>query len=164
MALIRCSECNKEYSEFANVCPNCGCPTNINQNSYTSKALNISNIENENTINKKSSESDISFSNKIKKIIVIIGTLIIIFAIILGIYFYDDNQREIDYQNRYEIAMATYNTQLEQYNQCNINLSNLDLLPNNPKYILAQTTCMSLKPEKPIVWYRKRIFNLPFFN
>ena len=28
MALITCPECGKEYSDKANACPNCGCPTN----------------------------------------------------------------------------------------------------------------------------------------
>ena len=27
MALITCTECGKEFSEKASVCPNCGCPT-----------------------------------------------------------------------------------------------------------------------------------------
>lgn len=29
MALIKCSECGKEYSNLAAACPNCGCPTNV---------------------------------------------------------------------------------------------------------------------------------------
>ena len=27
MALIKCSECGKEFSDKAPACPNCGCPT-----------------------------------------------------------------------------------------------------------------------------------------
>ena len=27
MALIRCTECGKEFSDKAPACPNCGCPT-----------------------------------------------------------------------------------------------------------------------------------------
>lgn len=27
MALIRCPECGKEFSDKAHACPNCGCPT-----------------------------------------------------------------------------------------------------------------------------------------
>ncbi|MFH2070554.1 MAG: zinc ribbon domain-containing protein [Elusimicrobiota bacterium] len=27
MALIKCPECGKEFSEFSNNCPNCGIPT-----------------------------------------------------------------------------------------------------------------------------------------
>lgn len=30
MALINCPECNKEISDKAKSCPNCGCPININ--------------------------------------------------------------------------------------------------------------------------------------
>ncbi|MCR5230155.1 MAG: zinc ribbon domain-containing protein [Solobacterium sp.] len=29
MALIKCSECGKEFSEYAKACPNCGCPADI---------------------------------------------------------------------------------------------------------------------------------------
>lgn len=29
MALIKCSECGKDFSEYATACPNCGCPVNI---------------------------------------------------------------------------------------------------------------------------------------
>ena len=29
MALIKCPECNKKFSEYANECPNCACPTHI---------------------------------------------------------------------------------------------------------------------------------------
>jgi RNA polymerase subunit RPABC4/transcription elongation factor Spt4 len=32
MSLIKCLECNKEYSDKAESCPNCGCPTTININ------------------------------------------------------------------------------------------------------------------------------------
>lgn len=31
MALINCSECQKEISDSANACPNCGCPIRTNQ-------------------------------------------------------------------------------------------------------------------------------------
>lgn len=34
MALIICSECGKEFSEFSKACPNCGCPTEIILNKY----------------------------------------------------------------------------------------------------------------------------------
>lgn len=29
MALIKCIECGKEFSDRAAACPNCGCPTEI---------------------------------------------------------------------------------------------------------------------------------------
>lgn len=29
MALLKCPECNKEFSEYATACPNCGCPIDI---------------------------------------------------------------------------------------------------------------------------------------
>ena len=32
MALIKCVECNHEVSEFAESCPNCGCPISMSTN------------------------------------------------------------------------------------------------------------------------------------
>ena len=32
MALIKCIECNHEVSEFAENCPNCGCPVSMSKN------------------------------------------------------------------------------------------------------------------------------------
>lgn len=32
MALIKCTECGKEISDKATVCPNCGCPVNVIKN------------------------------------------------------------------------------------------------------------------------------------
>lgn len=29
MALVKCPECNKEFSEHAECCPNCGCPMSV---------------------------------------------------------------------------------------------------------------------------------------
>ena len=29
MSLLKCPECNKEVSEYAEACPNCGCPINV---------------------------------------------------------------------------------------------------------------------------------------
>lgn len=31
MALIKCSDCQKEHSDLAQVCPNCGRPARVNQ-------------------------------------------------------------------------------------------------------------------------------------
>ena len=47
MALIRCSECGKEFSSKASACPNCGCPTsemNINPKEDESPAEDLSAI------------------------------------------------------------------------------------------------------------------------
>ena len=32
MALIKCPECGKEFSDKAQACPNCGCPTSEAKN------------------------------------------------------------------------------------------------------------------------------------
>ena len=40
MALIRCPECGKEISDSAQVCPNCGCKTELgNQNEIMKTSL-----------------------------------------------------------------------------------------------------------------------------
>lgn len=37
MALIKCSECGKEFSDKANACPNCACP--VEQSIETRKVI-----------------------------------------------------------------------------------------------------------------------------
>lgn len=34
MALIKCTECGKEFSEHAECCPNCGCPMSVIKEQY----------------------------------------------------------------------------------------------------------------------------------
>lgn len=84
---------------------------------------------------------------------IIVGCLIVL--VILAIYFYDDMQRENDYQFRYEIAMETYDNELLQYTQCSLSGSqdSLDIL----------IRCGS-RPSKPFIFRRSRIFKLPFLD
>lgn len=39
MALIICEECNKEYSDRAPACPNCGCPTSVKSKNIPIKSF-----------------------------------------------------------------------------------------------------------------------------
>lgn len=41
MALIKCNECGKEFSDKANKCPNCGCPTPDSTTPNTSVAIKV---------------------------------------------------------------------------------------------------------------------------
>ena len=53
MALIKCPECGKEYSNLADKCPNCACPTKIaTKTTTTTKILTEEEICNiiENTL------------------------------------------------------------------------------------------------------------------
>jgi hypothetical protein len=68
MALINCPECNKEISDKAESCPNCGCPINI---------VGQSMIQENKTKTKKS-----------KKKYILIPLLIIILVCLSGISFY----------------------------------------------------------------------------
>lgn len=47
MALIKCSECNKEISDRAEFCPNCGCPLNNNTNTIVSEETDTVKANNE---------------------------------------------------------------------------------------------------------------------
>ena len=47
MALIKCPECGKEFSDKASACPNCGCPTseiNTSSNSNNSSEDELASI------------------------------------------------------------------------------------------------------------------------
>lgn len=59
MALIKCSECGKEFSDKASACPNCACP------------------------NKKNKTNDLKISSN-KKNYLIIGGIIVLVLIIFG--------------------------------------------------------------------------------
>ena len=39
MSLIKCSECGKEFSDKAQACPNCGCPTSVQRNPSPEKKI-----------------------------------------------------------------------------------------------------------------------------
>ena len=72
MALIKCTECGKEISDKATICPNCGCP-----------------LDNDDTPKTETMPTNISVpAKKTKKtafVIIIIG-IVAILAIIVGIY------------------------------------------------------------------------------
>lgn len=76
MALIKCSECGKEFSDKANACPNCACP-------------------NDNIIKNKSN----LHTKKIDKKIIILGSILIIGILTILIITVLDN-REINFEER----------------------------------------------------------------
>lgn len=43
MSLLKCPECNHDVSEYADTCPNCGCPISVIKNKKTEKENNIKN-------------------------------------------------------------------------------------------------------------------------
>lgn len=67
MALIKCSECGKEFSDRANACPNCACP--VEQKTQEPKDVQEREI--------LSVKLDLDKINKVRKIFLILG---IIFA------------------------------------------------------------------------------------
>lgn len=50
MALIKCSECGKEFSDKASACPNCACPNEIKEKA-TKDYSELSNLEKNNLKN-----------------------------------------------------------------------------------------------------------------
>lgn len=82
MALIKCTECGKEISDKATICPNCGCP-----------------LDNDDTPKTETMPTNISVpAKKTKKtafVIIIIG-IVAILAIIVGIFLYRNySQRKL---------------------------------------------------------------------
>lgn len=75
MALIKCEECGKEFSDKANACPNCACPVKIEP-----KVKN--NNENEYII----SEAIISKKLILKyDLIIVVGVFIVLFLFMYGL-------------------------------------------------------------------------------
>lgn len=60
MALIKCIECGKQFSDKAAACPNCGCPTSEMQKTMNKTEANASKA-------KKSKEADAAISAAVKK-------------------------------------------------------------------------------------------------
>ena len=54
MALIKCEDCGKEFSDKASACPNCGCPTMESKNNIVKKQLKSKVKSNNNEIIKDS--------------------------------------------------------------------------------------------------------------
>ena len=76
MALITCSECGKSYSDKANACPACGCPTNLQP--YPETRSPKQTIINSTNINRANSSSN---QNTLR----IAGLLAILFGAILAL-------------------------------------------------------------------------------
>lgn len=77
MALIKCGECGKEFSDKANACPNCACPIENNKNT----GKNVQNINRKEIIKSKrelSLNNFKSYYTKILGIIVVIATIMIL--------------------------------------------------------------------------------------
>ena len=77
MAIIKCSECGKEYSDKANKCPNCACPTKYSQeNKIESKEESDSQKE-------KEAKSEVSNTNEKKNHTGLIVTIIVIVVLVI---------------------------------------------------------------------------------
>ena len=48
MSLIKCNECGKEYSDKAEICPNCGCPNKKRKVNYYLKQIGMVGLEKDN--------------------------------------------------------------------------------------------------------------------
>lgn len=96
MALIVCSECGKEFSDKASNCPNCGCPIKfiLNQRNHNlcedTKEPNYSNFDD--------SKKEIMIQGNNKNSKVILGSIIIVFAVIIFVV-YTFVPKEIAYQS-----------------------------------------------------------------
>ncbi len=72
MALIKCSECNKEISDKASACPHCGCPIST-----------VETLSQEKKAENKSKTSSKSQRKKLFFIVAIIGAIIVMLAILM---------------------------------------------------------------------------------
>jgi uncharacterized membrane protein YvbJ len=166
MAIIKCNECGKDYSDKAHACPNCGCPTMSNLTRVTQisdqELANSSTSESNSPVESSSVDRDKGKSFASTKNISILALILLL--IVGAIYIYDDQQREIDYRMRYEAAMDNYNDQMTLYNQCLSNLNDSNISTGSVEYTMALIQCKNIKPNLPFIIRRDRIFKIPFVD
>lgn len=93
MALIKCSECGKEFSDKASACPNCACPIETLINNKNHKEQNDDFIRSKTSNNKyyekeidiKTLELDFEKIKKYKNICIISGVFLILSTICFGL-------------------------------------------------------------------------------
>ena len=97
MALIKCTECGKEFSDKATACPNCGCPTEAileNNSSIEELASSEANDEGDNKTvptdltNESKTESENAKKPANKKTDIIVAGVICAIAIIAVVAFF----------------------------------------------------------------------------
>lgn len=119
MALIKCTECGKEFSDKADACPNCGCPT---EKMSKPEKENVSKVEEHESDNEScETKNDVLVEEQkykkeknpnTKKII--IGAAIAIVVLGIAVFFLTANSRkyssaDADFKaKKYEIALQKY--------------------------------------------------------
>lgn len=109
MALIKCIECEKEFSEYAKECPNCGCPTKIIHEK-------MENHKKEEKIQIAEELKDVS-SEKSKKRKPIFESIVILIIIIASLFFFINNENKKDEEAK--ILIDTYRDVFELDDICN---------------------------------------------
>lgn len=98
MSLIKCTECGKEISDKATTCPNCGCPLSMEEKKIITPMITAK-------------------SQKNKRIVIIIISIIVLIGVIAGIVFFNATawKRNFDVKyigyesNSYTGGIYTYN-------------------------------------------------------
>lgn len=130
MALIKCFECNHEFSDFAKACPKCGCPTDIILKKQEQilpqveetkisdiKASNIMNnelIKEESSINTSPNKVE-TLSNKDNKNRNILITVFSIILLALIYIMYDSNQVLVEARNWHDGDSYTIEEQVNSW-------------------------------------------------
>lgn len=128
MALIKCTECGKEFSDKASTCPNCGCPTSEilkeaeNKAESTSQKEDMQEVEIPEDLEEKKELVADKLSNDVekkpkdkKKIGLIVGGIVVGVVIVSIVFFFvTKDSREYSkaqsyfYDNNYEDAKTIY--------------------------------------------------------
>lgn len=132
MALIKCTECGKEISDKAKVCPNCGCPIDSGLNAdipiSTSEKDETEKVKNAQVECFDNTKKNGGKSNKLKIIAVVISLIVLV---AIAYYYFTANSRkyeeavalynEHEFQNAAEMFMSLddYKNSSEMANKCN---------------------------------------------
>lgn len=119
MALIKCTECGKEFSDKADACPNCGCPTEKMTTTEQKEAVKETKAQD---CDSAAGTSDVSTTEG-EKILkeknpntkkIIIGVIAVIAVIGIAAFFLTANSRKYAFANtdfngkKFEVALEKY--------------------------------------------------------
>lgn len=143
MALIKCTECGKEFSDKASNCPHCGCPIEDVKSAMAEKEQ----VKEQKKLAKENKPKKEMKPEQKKKIAIIssAAVIVMIIAIVLGWYYGIKVPRDKAFATYTETA-TNYNGSIDTYNQSveKFNTTAKQIIELNDTYISAIDAAQAL--------------------